>query len=96
MPPRIADDLGRRVATGRPDPFHGENGIFGTSWQDIAKEADVSVATVYADFPSLDELLPACGALVIPDVKARCRFLRPEKGGEKAPAVTFEAWTSNG
>ena len=45
--------------------LHGENGVFGTSWQDIAREADVSVATVYAHFPSLDELLPACGALVM-------------------------------
>jgi AcrR family transcriptional regulator len=45
--------------------LHGENGVFGTSWQEIAKEADVSVATVYSHFPSLDELLPACGALVM-------------------------------
>lgn len=45
--------------------LHGENGVFGTSWQDIAREADVSVATVYAHFPSLNELLPACGALVM-------------------------------
>jgi AcrR family transcriptional regulator len=45
--------------------LHGERGVFGTSWQDIAREADVSVATVYAHFPSLDELLPACGALVM-------------------------------
>lgn len=45
--------------------LHGEHGVLGTSWQDIAKEADVSVATVYAHFPSLDELLPACGALVM-------------------------------
>lgn len=49
--------------------LHGENGVFGTSWQDIAKEADVSVATVYAHFPSLDELLPACGALVMERVR---------------------------
>lgn len=45
--------------------LHGENGVFGTSWQDIAREADVSVATVYLHFPTLDELLPACGALVM-------------------------------
>ena len=45
--------------------LHGEHGVLGTSWRDIAKEADVSVATVYAHFPSLDELLPACGALVM-------------------------------
>ncbi len=45
--------------------LHGERGVFGTSWKDIAREADVSVATVYAHFPSLDELLPACGELVM-------------------------------
>jgi len=49
--------------------LHGQNGVFGTSWQDIAKEADVSVATVYAHFPTLDELLPACGALVMERVR---------------------------
>jgi AcrR family transcriptional regulator len=49
--------------------LHGERGVLGTSWKDIAREADVSVATVYAHFPSLDELLPACGALVMERVR---------------------------
>lgn len=44
--------------------LHSENGIFGTSWKDIAHRADVSVATVYNYFPSLDELVPACGELM--------------------------------
>jgi AcrR family transcriptional regulator len=44
--------------------LHAEKGIFGTSWQDIAKRADVSVGTVYKHFPSLDELVPACGELM--------------------------------
>jgi AcrR family transcriptional regulator len=44
--------------------LHAEKGAFGTSWQDIAKRADVSVGTVYKHFPSLDELIPACGELV--------------------------------
>jgi AcrR family transcriptional regulator len=44
--------------------LHAEKGIFGTSWQDIAHRADVSVGTVYKHFPSLDELLPACGELM--------------------------------
>ena len=43
--------------------LHAEKGIFGTSWQDIAHRADVSVGTVYKHFPSLDELVPACGQL---------------------------------
>jgi AcrR family transcriptional regulator len=49
--------------------LHGERGVFGTSWQDIAREADVSVSTVYSHFPSLDELLPACGQLVMSRVR---------------------------
>lgn len=49
--------------------LHGERGVLGTSWQDIAREADVSVSTVYAHFPSLDELLPACGQLVMGRVR---------------------------
>jgi AcrR family transcriptional regulator len=44
--------------------LHAERGIFGTSWQDIARRADVSVGTVYKHFPSLDELVPACGELM--------------------------------
>ncbi len=43
---------------------HCEKGIFGTSWKDIAERADVSVATVYKYFPSLEELVPACGELI--------------------------------
>lgn len=44
--------------------LHAEKGIFGTSWQDIARRADVSLGTVYKHFPSLDELVPACGELM--------------------------------
>jgi AcrR family transcriptional regulator len=49
--------------------LHGERGVLGTTWQDIAQEADVSVSTVYAHFPSLNELLPACGQLVMSRVR---------------------------
>src|SRR5215210_3108529 len=44
--------------------LHSEKGIFGTPWQDIARRADVSVGTVYKHFPSLEELVPACGELM--------------------------------
>lgn len=43
--------------------LHGEQGIIGTSWEDIARRAGVSLATVYRHFPSLNELVPACGAM---------------------------------
>src|SRR5918992_1802680 len=45
--------------------LHTEKGMFDASWKDIAERADVSVATVYKHFPSLDELVPACGALIM-------------------------------
>jgi AcrR family transcriptional regulator len=41
--------------------LHGEQGIAATSWDDIARRAGVGVGTVYRHFPSLDELIPACG-----------------------------------
>lgn len=49
--------------------LHGEHGVLGTAWKDIAAEADVSVATVYKHFPSLSELLPACGEVVMERVR---------------------------
>lgn len=44
--------------------LHTEKGIFGTSWKDIAERADVSIGTVYRHFPTLAELVPACGELL--------------------------------
>jgi len=41
--------------------LHAEQGIAATSWDDIAARAGVGVGTVYRHFPSLDELIPACG-----------------------------------
>ncbi len=61
----VARERTRRKIVEATAKLHGDNGVFGTSWQDIAREADVSVATVYAHFPSLKQLLPACGALVM-------------------------------
>src|SRR5687768_11391838 len=66
------EEMRRRIVEATAK-LHGERGVFGTSWQDIAKEADVSVATVYAHFPSLDELLPACGALVMERIRPPAR-----------------------
>ena len=43
--------------------LHTERGIAATSWDDIAARAGVGVGTVYRHFPSLDELVPACGAV---------------------------------
>jgi AcrR family transcriptional regulator len=43
--------------------LHTEQGIAATSWDDIAARAGVGVGTVYRHFPSLDELIPACGEI---------------------------------
>ena len=42
--------------------LHTERGIAATSWDDIAARAGVGVGTVYRHFPTIDELVPACGA----------------------------------
>ena len=74
----VAREETRQRITEATAKLHGERGVLGTTWSDIANEADVSVATVYAHFPSLDELLPACGALVM----ERVRPPRPESAAE--------------
>ncbi|GIW04285.1 MAG: hypothetical protein KatS3mg059_0905 [Thermomicrobiales bacterium] len=40
--------------------LHADQGILGTSHEDIARRAGVSQATVYRHFPTLDDLIPAC------------------------------------
>jgi AcrR family transcriptional regulator len=55
--------------------LHGERGMSATSWDDIAARAGVGVGTVYRHFPSLDELIPACGeqtmqVVALPDPSA--------------------------
>ena len=70
--------------------LHGEQGIAATSWDDIAARAGVGVGTVYRHFPSLDELIPACGeitmqVLALPDPSsAPARF---EGLGEPADRI---------
>jgi AcrR family transcriptional regulator len=74
-------DMGKRAAAAAQTrarivdatlALHNERGVAATSWDDIAKRAGVGVGTVYRHFPSLDELLPACGGvafelLALPD-----------------------------
>ena len=40
--------------------LHADQGIQGTSYEEIARKAGVAQATVYRHFPSLDDLIPAC------------------------------------
>src|SRR5215211_632947 len=41
--------------------LHTEQGVAATSWDQIAARAGVGVGTVYRHFPTLDDLVPACG-----------------------------------
>jgi AcrR family transcriptional regulator len=43
---------------------HARQGIATSSWEDIAREAGVALATVYRHFPSPDSLLPECARAV--------------------------------
>jgi AcrR family transcriptional regulator len=56
-----AVDATRRRIVDATRELHNEQGIAATSWDDIARRAGVGVGTVYRHFPSLDELIPACG-----------------------------------
>jgi len=65
--------------------LHAEQGIRATSWDEIAARAGVGVGTVYRHFPSLRELVPACGVvtferLALPDAAAASRALAGARG----------------
>jgi AcrR family transcriptional regulator len=72
MSPRKYEMTRRSVAVGQTRArivaatvaAHRDLGIDATSWDEIARRAGVGVGTVYRHFPSLDQLLPACGEVV--------------------------------
>jgi len=74
MSPRRYDMSKRRASAERTRrrildatvELHGERGILATSWEDIARRAGVAVGTVYRHFPSIDDLVPACGEISMP------------------------------
>jgi AcrR family transcriptional regulator len=45
--------------------LHADQGVQGTSYEEIAEQAGVAQATVYRHFPSLDELIPACARSIV-------------------------------
>jgi len=59
---RAAVDQTRQRIIEATMALHDEKGILATSMQDIAARAGVALGTVYRHFPSLDDLVPACGA----------------------------------
>jgi AcrR family transcriptional regulator len=58
--------------------LHAEQGIIGTSYEDVAREMGVSQATVYRHFPTLDDLIPVCAQSIevlrpmTPETAAAC------------------------
>jgi AcrR family transcriptional regulator len=78
--------------------LHGEQGIAATSWDDIAARAGVGVGTVYRHFPSLDELVPACGeitmlVLALPDpATARALFEHATTPAERIERLVREVF----
>jgi AcrR family transcriptional regulator len=78
--------------------LHTEQGIAATSWDDIAARAGVGVGTVYRHFPSLDELIPACGEIsmqivALPDPHgAGALFDGLDEPGERVERLVREAF----
>ena len=65
--------------------LHAEQGIAATRWDEIAERAGVGVGTVYRHFPSLVELVPACGRvarelLALPDPADAAKLLAGAEG----------------
>jgi AcrR family transcriptional regulator len=60
-----ATEATRRRIVDATRELHRTQGIAATSWDDIARHAGVGVGTVYRHFPSLDELIPACGRVAM-------------------------------
>ncbi|GAB2577794.1 hypothetical protein GCM10027034_05390 [Ramlibacter solisilvae] len=53
------DELKARITVATVE-LHAAQGVFATSYAQIAQRAGVSLPTVYKHFPTLDELLQAC------------------------------------
>ena len=66
--------------------LHDRKGIVGTSFDDVARAADVAPGTVRSHFPSRDDLVTACGGHVwqdlrLPDVEALDRLFEDARPG---------------
>ena len=78
--------------------LHAEQGIAATSWDEIARRAGVGVGTVYRHFPSVDELVPACGQVArglldLPDPSdAPALFAGTEERGARVKRLVGEVF----
>lgn len=57
------DATRRRIVEALAD-LHVEKGIVATRFEDIARRADVAVGTVYRHFPTIDDMVRACGGRI--------------------------------
>ncbi|MGH2948156.1 MAG: TetR/AcrR family transcriptional regulator [Solirubrobacteraceae bacterium] len=75
---------------------HAEQGIVATSLQDVARRADVALGTVYRHFPTLEDLVGACGEqffalLGLPDrEQSRARFRGARSRAERIERLLAE------
>ena len=58
--------------------LHNEKGVLETTWQDIAASAGVPVAEVDTRFPTIEDLVPACGGLSL----SKVQLPPPERAAE--------------
>lgn len=61
---RTAEETRRRIIEATY-ALHRERGIADTTMKDIAERADVGLGTVYHHFPTYNDAVQACGALVL-------------------------------
>jgi AcrR family transcriptional regulator len=75
--------------------LHNEHGVSATSMQDIADRAGVALATVYRHFPSLDDLVPACGGrnLEMNPPPTASVFERLDSGDDRVRALVQALFT---
>ena len=59
----IEDTQARIVAAAKA--LQAEQGVQGTSYDEIARRAGVAQATVYRHFPTLEDLIPACARSIV-------------------------------
>jgi DNA-binding MarR family transcriptional regulator len=71
------DPVGDRILDAAEE-LHMEKGVLETTWQEIAAAAGVPVAEVDARYPTVEDLVPACGGLSL----GRIRLPPPEHSAE--------------
>jgi AcrR family transcriptional regulator len=79
---RSVEDTRRRIIEATI-AAHGELGMLETTFQDVAERADVALGTVHRHFPTIEDLVAACGRAFLPmlalptpaDAAARFRSL---------------------